>query len=136
MFITNFSLAFDSQKLSIITFIVGTIGILVSFYVLFAKKNSDGIPFVILFIIYLIFSFPLTLKPNEYKLTIAYVNVNDTNKAMTKDVAINTLLNDGIYPKYNIKYKTEKETFKLTEEEYDKLSKIYYDDLNHRRWIW
>ena len=133
MFITNFSLAFDSQKLSIITFIVGTIGILVSFYVLFAKKNSDGIPFVILFIIYLIFSFPLTLKPNEYKLTIAYVNVNDTNKAMTKDVAINTLLNDGIYPKYNIKYKTEKETFKLTEEEYDKLSKIYYDDLNHRR---
>lgn len=133
MFITNFSLAFDSQKLSIITFIVGTIGILVSFYVLFAKKNSDGIPFVILFIIYLIFSFPLTLKPNEYKLTIAYVNVNDTNKAMTKDVAINTLLNDGIYPKYNIKYKTEKETFKLTEEEYDQLSKIYYDDLNHRR---
>lgn len=133
MFITNFSLAFDSQKLSIITFIVGTIGILVSFYVLFAKKNSDGIPFVILFIIYLIFSFPLTLKPNEYKLTIAYVNVNDDNETMTKDVAIKTLLNDEIYPRYNIKYKTSKETFKLTKEEYEKLSKIYYDDLNNRR---
>lgn len=133
MFITNFSLDFDSQRLSIIVFIVGIIGILVLFYILFVKKNSDGIPFVILFIIYLVFAVPSALKPNEYKLTIAYVNVNDTNKAMTKDVAINTLLNDGIYPKYNIKYKTEKETFKLTEEEYDKLSKIYYDDLNHRR---
>ena len=37
------------------------------------------------------------------------------------------------YPKYNLKYKTSKETFKLTKEEYEKLSKIYYDDLNNRR---
>lgn len=74
-----------------------------------------------------------SLKPNEYKLTIAYVNVSENNKTMTKDVAINTLLNDRIYPKYNLKYKTEKETFKLTKEEYEKLSKIYYDDLNNRR---
>lgn len=73
------------------------------------------------------------LKQNEYKLTIAYVNVNDHNEPMTKDVAINTLLNDGIYPKYNAKYKTEKETFKLTKEEYGKLSEIYYNDLNNRR---
>lgn len=73
------------------------------------------------------------LKPNEYKLTIAYVNINDNNKTMTKDVAINILLNDGIYPKYNLKYKTKKETFNLTKEEYEKLSEIYYDDLNNRR---
>ena len=29
--------------------------------------------------------------------------------------------------------KTEKETFKITKEEYEKLSEIYYDDLNNRR---
>lgn len=133
MFITNFSLAFDSQKLSIIILIVGIIGILISFYPLFVKRTSDGIPFTILFIIYLFFAVPSALKPNEYKLTIAYVNINDNNKTMTKDIAINTLLNDGIYPKYNLKYKTEKETFKITKEEYEKLSEIYYDDLNNRR---
>ena len=89
---------------------------------------------MIALIIYIFFALPSALKPNEYKLTIAYVNVNDNNnKPMTKDIAINTLLNDGIYPKYNAKYKTSKETFKLTKEEYEKLSKIYYDDLNNRR---
>ena len=59
--------------------------------------------------------------------------MNDNNDTITKDAAINTLLNDGIYPKYNLKYKTSKETFKLTKKEYEKLSKIYYDDLNNRR---
>lgn len=80
----------------------------------------------------LMFIFP-AFKPNEYKLTIAYVNVNDDNKTMTKDIAINTLLNDAIYPRYNAKYKTDKEIFNIIKEEYKKLSEIYYDDLNNRR---
>lgn len=106
--------------------------ILLSLLLIF-KKESDILALIFVFsVMLLIFIFP-ALKPNECKLTIAYVNINEDNKTMTKDVAINTLLNDAIYPKYNLKYKTEKETFKLTKEEYEKLSKIYYDDLNNRR---
>lgn len=142
MFITNFSLDFYSHMVDIIFLIVGIILILILFCLFTIQKIdnriqfviSDGIIPVISLIIYLFFTLPSVLKPNEYKLTIAYVNVNDNNKkTMTKDVAINTLLNDGIYPKYNIKYKTSKETFKITKEEYEKLSEIYYDDLNNRR---
>lgn len=133
MFITNFSLYLHNQSFySTISAIIGVIIILFSLLLIFKKDfNILGLIFV-LSVMLLMFIFP-ALKPNEYKLTIAYVNVNDHNEPMTKDVAINTLLNDGIYPKYNIKYKTEKETFKLTKEEYEKLSKIYYDDLNNRR---
>lgn len=141
MFITNFSLDFNSQKVLMFFFIVGIILILILFCLFTIQKIdnriqfviSDGIIPVILLIIYLFFTLPVALKPDEYKLTIAYVNVNDDNETMTKDVAIKTLLNDEIYPRYNIKYKTSKETFKLTKEEYEKLSKIYYDDLNNRR---
>lgn len=133
MFITNFSLYLHSQSFySTISAIIGIIIILFSLLLIF-KKDFDILVLIFFFsVMLLMFIFP-ALKPNEYKLTIAYVNVNDNNKTMTKDVAINTLLNDGIYPKYNLKYKTEKETFKLTKEEYEKLSKIYYDDLNNRR---
>lgn len=142
MFITNFSLDLNSQMVSIIFLTIGIILILILFCLFSIQKIDDRIQFVIsngiipmiALIIYIFFALPSALKPNEYKLTIAYVNVNDNNnKTITKDVAINTLLNDGIYPKYNLKYKTEKETFKLTKEEYEKLSKIYYDDLNNRR---
>ena len=134
MFITNFSLYLHSQSFySTISAIIGIIIILFSLLLIF-KKDSDILVLIFFFsVMLLMFIFP-ALKPNEYKLTIAYVNVNDNNnKTMTKDVAINTLLNDGIYPKYNAKYKTEKETFKITKEEYEKLSEIYYDDLNNRR---
>lgn len=133
MFITNFSLYLHSQGFySIISAIIGVIIILLSFLLIF-KKESDILVLIFFFsVMLLMFIFP-ALKPNEYKLTIAYVNVNDDNETMTKDVAINTLLSDGIYPRYNAKYKTSKETFKLTKEEYEKLSKIYYDDLNNRR---
>lgn len=133
MFITNFSLYLHSQSFySTISAIIGIIIILFSLLLIF-KKDSDILVLIFFFsVMLLMFIFP-ALKPNEYKLTIAYVNINDDNEPMTKDVAINTLLNDGIYPKYNAKYKTEKETFKLTKEEYEKLSKIYYDDLNNRR---
>ena len=133
MFITNFSLYLHSQSFySTISAIIGIIIILFSLLLIF-KKDSDILVLIFFFsVMLLMFIFP-ALKPNEYKLTIAYVNVNDNNKTMTKDVAINTLLNDGIYPKYNLKYKTEKETFKITKEEYEKLSEIYYDDLNNRR---
>lgn len=133
MFITNFSLYLHSQSFySTISAIIGIIIILFSLLLIF-KKDSDILVLIFLFsVMLLMFIFP-ALKPNEYKLTIAYVNVNDDNKTMTKDVAINTLLNDGIYPRYNAKYKTSKETFKLTKEEYEKLSEIYYDDLNNRR---
>lgn len=142
MFITNFSLDLNNQMVSIIFLTIGIILILILFCLFSIQKIDDRIQFVIsngiipmiALIIYIFFALPSALKPNEYKLTIAYVNVNDNNnKTITKDVAINTLLNDGIYPKYNLKYKTEKETFKLTKEEYEKLSKIYYDDLNNRR---
>lgn len=133
MFITNFSLYLHSQSFySTISAIIGVIIILFSL-LLILKKDFDILGLIFIFsVILLMFIFP-ALKPNEYKLTIAYVNVNDNNETMTKDVAINTLLNDGIYPKYNAKYKTSKETFKLTKEEYEKLSEIYYDDLNNRR---
>lgn len=133
MFITNFSLYLHSQSFySTISAIIGIIIILFSLLLIF-KKDSDILVLIFFFsVMLLMFIFP-ALKPNEYKLNIAYVNVNDHNEPMTNDVAINTLLNDGIYPKYNAKYKTEKETFKLTKEEYGKLSEIYYDDLNNRR---
>lgn len=133
MFITNFSLYLHNQSFySTISAIIGVIIILFSL-LLILKKDFNILELIFIFsVMLLMFIFP-ALKPNEYKLTIAYVNVNDNNETITKDVAINTLLNDGIYPKYNAKYKTEKETFKLTKEEYEKLSKIYYDDLNNRR---
>ena len=133
MFITNFSLYLHNQSFySTISAIIGVIIILFSLLLIF-KKNFNILGLIFIFsVMLLMFIFP-ALKPSEYKLTIAYVNVNDNNETITKDVAINTLLNDGIYPKYNAKYKTEKETFKLTKEEYEKLSKIYYDDLNNRR---
>lgn len=133
MFITNFSLYEHSQNFYLIILTIIGVVLLLSLVSLALKKELENL--VLSFFIFLMFLtilFP-ALKPNEYKLTIAYVNVNDDNKTMTKDVAINTLLSDGIYPKYNLKYKTEKETFKLTKEEYKKLSKIYYDDLNNRR---
>lgn len=133
MFITNFSLYLHSQNFYLIILTVIGVVLLLSLVSLALKKELENL--VLSFFIFLMFLtilFP-ALKQNEYKLTIAYVNVNDHNEPMTKDVAINTLLNDGIYPKYNAKYKTEKETFKLTKEEYKKLSKIYYDDLNNRR---
>ena len=133
MFITNFSLDLHNQSFYLtISVIIGIIIIFFTLLLIFKKDfNILGLIFVFSCIL-LMFIFP-AFKPNEYKLTIAYVNVNDDNKTMTKDVAINTLLNDGIYPKYNAKYKTSKETFKLTKEEYEKLSEIYYDDLNNRR---
>lgn len=133
MFITNFSLYLHDKSFYLA--ISATIGIIIIlFFLLFIFiKDFHILALIFLFsVMLLMFIFP-ALKPNEYKLTIAYVNVNDDNKTMTKDVAINTLLNDGIYPKYNLKYKTEKETFKITKEEYEKLSEIYYDDLNNRR---
>lgn len=133
MFITNFSLYLHSQNFYLIILAVIGVVLLLSLVSLALKKELENL--VLSFFIFLMFLtilFP-ALKQNEYKLTIAYVNVNDNNEPMTKDVAINTLLNDGIYPKYNAKYKTEKETFKLTKGEYEKLSKIYYDDLNNRR---
>lgn len=134
MFITNFSLYLHSQNFYLIILPVIGVVLLLSLISLALKKELENL--VLSFFIFLMFLtilFP-ALKPNEYKLTIAYVNVDDSNnKTMTKDVAINTLLSDGIYPKYNLKYKTKKETFKLTKEEYEKLSKIYYDDLNNRR---
>lgn len=134
MFITNFSLYEHSQNFYLIILTIIGVVLLLSLVSLALKKELENL--VLSFFIFLMFLtilFP-ALKPNEYKLTISYVNVNDNNnETMTKDVAINTLLNDGIYPKYNIKYKTEKETFKLTKEEYEKLSKIYYDNLNNRR---
>ena len=134
MFITNFSLYLHSQNFYLIILTVIGVVLLLSLVSLALKKELENL--VLSFFIFLMFLtilFP-ALKQNEYKLTIAYVNVNDNNnKTMTKDVAINTLLSDGIYPKYNAKYKTEKETFKITKEEYEKLSEIYYDDLNNRR---
>ena len=141
MFITNFSLDFCSQTVAMTFLIVEIILILILFCLFTIQRIGDSIQFVIsngiipviLLIICLFFTLPFALKPNECKLTIAYVNINEDNKTMTKDIALNTLLNDGIYPKYNLKYKTSKETFKLTKEEYEKLSKIYYDDLNNRR---
>lgn len=133
MFITNFSLYLHNQSFySTISAIIGIIIIFFSLLLIFTKDfNILGLIFVFS-VMLLMFIFP-AFKPNEYKLTIAYVNVNDDNKTMTKDVAINTLLSDAIYPRYNAKYKTSKETFKLTKEEYEKLSEIYYDDLNNRR---
>lgn len=133
MFITNFSLDLHNQSFYFtISAIIGVIIIFFTLLLIFKKDfNILGLIFVFSYILSM-FIFP-AFKPNEYKLTIAYVNINDDNKTMTKDIAINTLLNDGIYPKYNAKYKTSKETFKLTKEEYEKLSEIYYDDLNNRR---
>lgn len=133
MFITNFSLYLHNQSFYFtISAIIGVIIIFFTLLLIFIKDfNILGLIFVFSCIL-LMFIFP-AFKPNEYKLTIAYVNVNDDIKTMTKDIAINTLLNDGIYPKYNLKYKTSKETFKLTKEEYEKLSEIYYDDLNNRK---
>lgn len=133
MFITNFSLYLhDKSFYPTISAIIGIIIIL--FFLLFIfTKDFHILALIFLFSVMLLMFIFSALKPNEYKLTIAYVNINEDNKTMTKDVAINTLLNDGIYPKYNAKYKTSKETFNLTKEEYEKLSKIYYDDLNNRR---
>lgn len=133
MFITNFSLNSHIQNIFLVILIVFGVALLSCFLGLIMFKDIEYLPFTLLFCVASFIVLPLALKPNEYKLTIAYVNVNDDNKTMTKDVAINTLLNDGIYPKYNLKYKIEKETFKLTKEEYEKLSEIYYDDLNNRR---
>lgn len=133
MFITNFSLYEHSQNFYLIILAVIGVVLLVSLVSLALKKELENL--VLSFFIFLMFLtilFP-ALKSNEYKLTIAYVNVNDDNKTMTKDIAIDTLLSDAIYPRYNAKYKTEKETFKITKEEYEKLSEIYYDDLNNRR---
>ena len=136
MFITNFKLYLHSQNFYLIILAVIGVVLLLSLVSLALKKELENLVLsFFIFLMFLIILFP-ALKQNEYKLTIAYVNVNDDNKTMTKDVTINTLLNDGIYPKYNAKYKTEKETFKITKEEYEKLSEIYYDDLNNRRWIW
>lgn len=133
MFITNFSLYLHNQSFySTICTIIGIIIIFFSLLLIF-KKDFDILGLIFAFSVILLMFISPALKPNEYKLTIAYVNVNDDNKTMTKDVAINILLNDGIYPRYNAKYKTSKETFKLTKEEYEKLSEIYYDDLNNRR---
>lgn len=136
MFITNFKLYLHSQNFYLIILAVIGVVLLLSLVSLALKKELENL--VLSFFIFLMFLtilFP-TLKQNKYKLTIAYVNVDDSNnKTMTKDVAINTFLNDGIYPRYNAKYKTSKETFKITKEEYEKLSEIYYDDLNNRRWI-
>ena len=133
MFITNFSLELYSQAFTLIVLTIAGIALLISLYLLIIKKIEESLIFSILFFTCFFVIFPFALKRDYYKLTIAYVNVNDDNETMTKDVAINTLLNDGIYPKYNLKYKTEKETFKITKEEYEKLSEIYYDDLNNRR---
>lgn len=136
MFITNFSLYEHSQNFYLIILtIIGVVLLLSLFSLAFKKELENLVLSFFIFLMFLTILFP-ALKPNEYKLTIAYVNVNDHNEPMTKDVAINTLLNDGIYPRYNAKYKTSKETFKITKEEYEKLSEIYYDDLNNRRWIW
>ena len=136
MFITNFKLYLHSQNFYLIILAVIGVVLLLSLVSLAFKKELENL--VLSFFIFLMFLtilFP-ALKQNEYKLTIAYVNVDDSNnKTITKDVAINTLLNNGIYPRYNAKYKTSKETFKLTKEEYEKSSEIYYDDLNNRRWI-
>ena len=133
MFITNFKLYLHSQNFYLIILAVIGVVLLLSLFSLALKKELENLVLsFFIFLMFLIILFP-ALKPNEYKLTIAYVNINDNNETMTKDVAINTLLNDGIYPKYNAKYKTSKETFKLTKEEYEKLSEIYYDDLNNRR---
>lgn len=133
MFVTNFSLNSHTQGFYMILLVIIGISLLLSFYLLINVKISEVLILVAFFLIsFLIVLFP-AFTPNKYKLTIAYVNVNNNNEPITKDVAIKTLLNDGIYPKYNAKYKTEKETFKLTKEEYEKLSKIYYDDLNNRR---
>ena len=133
MFITNFSLYEHSQNFYLIILTIIGVVLLLSLVSLAFKKELENLVLSPpTFLMFLTILFP-ALKQNEYKLTIAYVNVNDHNEPMTKDVAINTLLNDGIYPKYNAKYKTSKETFKLTKEEYEKLSEIYYDDLNNRR---
>lgn len=133
MFITNFSLYEHSQNFYLIILtIIGVVLLLSLFSLAFKKELENLVLSFFIFLMFLTILFP-ALKPNEYKLTIAYVNVNDHNEPMTKDVAINTLLNDGIYPRYNAKYKTSKETFKITKEEYEKLSEIYYDDLNNRR---
>lgn len=134
MFITNFSLDLYSQAFTLIILTIAGIALLISLYILIIKKIEESLIFSILFFTCFFVIFPFALKRDYYKLTIAYVNVNDNNnETITKDAAINTLLSDGIYPKYNLKYKTSKETFKLTKEEYEKLSKIYYDDLNNRR---
>lgn len=134
MFITNFSLDLYSQAFTLIILTIAGIALLISLYILIIKKIEESLIFSILFFTCFFVIFPFALKRDYYKLTIAYVNIDDNNnKTMTKDIAINTLLNDGIYPKYNAKYKTSKETFKLTKEEYEKLSEIYYDDLNNRR---
>ena len=133
MFITNFSLSSHIQNMALAILIIIGIASLISFLALIMLKIPEYIGLTIFYLAAFFIILPFVFKPNEYKLTIAYVNVNDDNETMTKDVAIKTLLNDEIYPRYNIKYKTSKETFKLTKEEYEKLSKIYYDDLNNRR---
>lgn len=109
MFITNFSLNSHTQGFYIILLVIIGIALLLSSYLLINVKISEVLILVAFFLIsFLIVLFP-AFTPNKYKLTIVYVNVDDSNnKTMTKDVAINTLLNDGIYPKYNLKYKTSK----------------------------
>ena len=133
MFITNFCLDSHSQVFCLIILAITVLAFSLSLFLSIKSQMVETIIIPCLFLILVLMALFPSLKPNEYKLTIAYVNVSENNKTMTKDVAINTLLNDRIYPKYNLKYKTEKETFKLTKEEYEKLSKIYYDDLNNRR---
>lgn len=133
MFITNFNLNSYNQSFTLTILAIAGIALFISLYLLIIKKIEECLILVILFFSFFFVTLPFSLMHNYYKLTIAYVNINDNNETMTKDIAINTLLNDGIYPKYNIKYKTSKETFKLTKEEYEKLSEIYYDDLNNRR---
>lgn len=133
MFITNFNLNSYNQSFALTILAIAGIALFISLYLLIIKKIEECLILAILFFSFFFVTFPFSLMHNYYKLTIAYVNINDNNETMTKDIAINTLLNDGIYPKYNIKYKTSKETFKITKEEYEKLSEIYYDDLNNRR---
>jgi hypothetical protein len=133
MFITNFNLNSYNQSFALTILAIAGIALFISLYLLIIKKIEECLILAILFFSFFFVTFPFSLMHSYYKLTIAYVNINDNNETMTKDIAINTLLNDGIYPKYNIKYKTSKETFKITKEEYEKLSEIYYDDLNNRR---
>jgi hypothetical protein len=77
MFITNFSLYEHSQNFYLIILTIIGVVLLLSLVSLALKKELENL--VLSFFIFLMFLtilFP-ALKPNEYKLTIAYVNVND-----------------------------------------------------------
>ena len=97
MFITNFSLDLYSQAFTLIILTIAGIALLISLYILIIKKIEESLIFSILFFTCFFVIFPFALKRDYYKLTIAYVNVNDNNnETITKDAAINTLLSDGI----------------------------------------